>query len=180
MVVGTTHNKTTGAETPLPCELLPDSRILNKFDYDRRMTAMCVEVKDVEAPKQCLVHCQQHAYFLLQLMFRFGRILHDKNKPYLMACSVVEPCILVEKSIRGSISFGRLFWLFFPVDCTNWFRNVVKDIAMINNGYHGLNDVFATDFDFDAIDVSEAGLFFDDDAGGGDGGGNNNNTQQHT
>lgn len=173
MVVGTTHNKTTGAEAPLPCELLPDSRILNKIDFDQRMTAVCVEVKDVEAPKQCLIHCQQHAYFLLQLIFRFGRILHDKNKPYLMACSVVEPCILVEKSIRGSISFGRLFWLFFPVDCTNWFRNVVKDIAMINNGYHGLNDVFATDFDFDAVGINETDFISDDDAVGDSGGSNN-------
>ena len=168
MAAGGAGSKTV-VNVPLPCELLPDSRIRDKVSFDQRMTAMCVEVKDVEAPKRCLVNCQQHTYFLLQLMFRFARILHDKSKPYLVACSIVEPCILVHDSIRGSISCGRVFWLFLPCDCKNWFRNVVKDVAMINNGYHGLNDVFAVDFDFDTIDrlstenVEEDRHFEDDD-----------------
>lgn len=154
MVVGSITKK-SASECPLPCELLPDSRISDKIAFDQQMIAICVEIKDVEAPEKCLVNCQQHTYFLLQLIFRFSRILHDKNRPYLVACSIVEPFVLVDESVRGLISCGRIFWLFFPVECVRWFRNVVKDIAMINNGYQGLNDVFAVDFDFDSIDSND-------------------------
>ena len=122
-----------------------------------------MEVKHSEAPERCLVNCQPHTYILLQLLFRFARVLRDKKCSHLIACSLVERCVAVEDQTRGLITSGRLFWLFFPSRCASWFRYVVKDVAMISNGYHGVNDVFAVDFCFDAIDGER-----DDDDGDGD------------
>lgn len=145
----------------LPCELLPDAKINEPIDFSETMTAMCVEIKDVEAPRNSLSNCQSHSFFLIQLIFRFAKILRNKKRPCLVACSLVEPCSLVEDSIRGSLTSGYLFWLFFPVTCVKWFRVVVQDLAMINNGYHGKNDIFAVDFNPDLVtnidDIDDAG-----------------------
>lgn len=155
-----------------PAGLLPRYKINAVKTFSEPMTIICCEVKRVEAPTKSLNNCQSHTYLLVNLLFRFARILDYKKQEFLMICSLIEPCAVnLPDQIRGKLCSGHIFWLIFPKSKIPWLRFVIKDLVMITNGFLSPDTSLRSDLNFDSV---ESNAPSDDEDVDGDGDDDNN------